>query len=713
MDELSSLVQNGGAFSKDGLGYTPAESQGWLLSPLFSGLEVRYGKALGATKIARLRLRKIDPEGDDTSDNILKALNGLAVYSMNLLDEHFVEETVPAKWFDNGEHVFQGVYVPEEVREDGTSGQAVAPDLTVDQSGDNYESLSHYLAMPANTKVNATTGRIILPYGHRLARVIAYMLIDPEMGPGVCLTSLDFGHTQVLDYVEKAGEGTENERLIPHWTQPRVVTPHFMGNLPSRNTHGEVVNERFLRFHHRASDTDIYPTNEARWNEAKTAWDREYAKAAGTEKERKAYADEKSGYTKYDYGLVPVYDVIVRPTYSAADKVMYDEAAGVRPGKNKIDFDITLNTGLNYTKTFEFQLDANYQTVVFLKINQRAVDYNEAGAEKWVGQEYPDNYYGVNNRNDNALSHTGSSWQRAYRIDDGSKNWNVTDGHYYDRDEQGSDPNDTDTLAQYVNETKWKELFLEAYKIDNDPQNPGHAKYGRRHGDYFILDSDITIDLAGVQTGAIPDPFMFTGHLDCQGHTITLLNGGQVVYEPGEEPRYVVTTDYTLENLMVKVSDTGDVEVDYQPFVFPDELYILYDGNYERVIGITLQRFMEDTGTTYYVKDGEGYAVFTRPSALYVWYEGKIKFITPSYLFSGLNGIYDAAAGTANVYMQNGVLVPYVDALTHTGWRAEIINARVVGGSLFAPDAPVSGYVYNCHDKDGRVQDHVPALPRY
>lgn len=752
LDDVSANVQGGQPFTKTvSLDYVPAEEQSWLLDPLFDGLEVRYRLGTGAPTIARLRLHK------DSQGNIEREPNGLAKYTLKYLDEDFEAETTDARWKGNGEHLFQGVYVPENIRKKDGSDPAVAKaeNLTTDQAGANYELLNHYLAMPANTKINATTGRVILPYGHRLCHVIAYVLIDPAMGDNVHLqgfqldaqgnddphsTLFRFGNVDVLDYVEQTGQHSANERLIPHWTTPRKVIPHFFGMRESRNSHSEVVAETFIIYQDTKTKTDIFPTQDDLWTSAKEKWEAKYEESkAATEQGKIDYANKNSGYEKIDYGRkVPCYDIIVRPTYTSEDNIMYDEAAGAKWGrKNKIDFELTLDTGLSYSKTFEFLLDANYQTVVFLKINQVAVDYNEAGSEKWVYDWNYDGYYGVNNRNGNALSKTGSSWQRAYRIGEKSKNWDVTDGHKYDNND-GTAPEDRDTLSQYVNLDTWMDIFKQACMLE-DESNPGsYTVPGKKTGDYFILDQDITIDLSKTETGELPKPFIFTGHLDCQGHTITLKNAGKKIFTPGKEEGFIETTDYT-QKVYEKVGTSG-TKSDYVEYKLPDEIYEKVSDDpvtYEQIIGLTLQDFMEDTGTTYYRKTGENtYEAISRPAGgkLYMWYPGEFHF-TPSYLFAGLNGIYNAPAGapegTYNIHTQGGVKVPYADngpGGTGTGWRAEILNARIVKGensdraTLFPDEVyvngsyvvgDVSGYVYNCTQMGSRVPDHVPARPKY
>ena len=63
--------------------------------------------------------------------------------------------------------------------------------------------------------------------------------------------------------------------------------------------------------------------------------------------------------------------------------------------------------------------------------------------------------------------------------------------------------------------------------------------------------------------------------------------------------------------------------------------------------------------------------------------------------------------------------LPYKDAATRTGWRAEVLNLTVIGARLFKEGADITGNVQNCKegaagtDKVTKVRDHIPALPKY
>lgn len=168
---------------------------------------------------------------------------------------------------------------------------------------------------------------------------------------------------------------------------------------------------------------------------------------------------------------------------------------------NSIEFEMTLDNDLVYTKLFQFDLNANQQTVVYITIDREHVDYDESFSEKWVPEDADDGYYGVNNDLGHNMSRAGSSWQRAVTYCQSEPKHDVTDGNYYDDGRV-----DEDDLGQYFSDRdQWIEEFAKA-KIDGD-----------RHGDYFVLTKDIEIDLT-----KLPDNFVFTGHLDGRGHKITI-----------------------------------------------------------------------------------------------------------------------------------------------------------------------------------------------
>jgi hypothetical protein len=193
---------------------------------------------------------------------------------------------------------------------------------------------------------------------------------------------------------------------------------------------------------------------------------------------------------------------------------MYDEASTSAEGTNKIDFELTLDNDLEYEKQFVFDLNANDETVVYLRVSPERIDYNSTGARLWKESSYHDEYYGVNNQNGNNLSKTGGSWQRAYT--NSTLDVGVTDGHYYD-----ADPEDKE--AQYVDDDKFVEMLAEA-----------HAN-GKHHGDYFILQKDITIDLS-----RFDEAFVFTGGI---------AQTGKWLFEPANE----AFEEHVFHNLQGKV----------------------------------------------------------------------------------------------------------------------------------------------------------------
>ena len=494
----------------------------WLIDPLKNGMNITYGLSSNSSNILHAQLKLLT----DEYGNIKYSTDGETGNAKKYAEYSFKKyngNTLPgddAKWLGNGRHFFQGVFVPDEIK---TNAGNFPDKLTTDQhtagttagSLGNYTLLSRYLAMPSNFTLNATVARVKLPFRHRLARVLAYILIDPAIGTGVTLqgykqdkdgnpttdedpttTKISFSNVEVLKSVTESGEGNI-KTYTPQWTTARKAVPHFVGERGSYDESDldNPVKEaaHFIAYYDVEKSTYIYPTD--------AAWDDIHEHATFTN-DATTYKEKK--YTRTLYGTVPVYDLIVRPTYSSLNNVMYDEAnydnssarRDLYVKTNQIDFELSLSNGLHYTKKFTFDLDANYQTVVYLHISRERVDYNSSGSDLWVSRNGEDDYYGVNNQNGNTLSYAGSSWQRAYTNKD--KEINVTDGHKYQAD-------DEDQFAQYVSDDKWIEMFIEAYEG------------GRHHGDYFILDRDIEIPAA-----AFPNGFVFTGHLDGQDHTITI-----------------------------------------------------------------------------------------------------------------------------------------------------------------------------------------------
>ena len=317
---------------------------------------------------------------------------------------------------------------------------------------------------------------------------------------------------------------------------------------------------------------------------------------------------------------------------------MYDEKDPNENITNSIDFTLKLSNGLEYEKKFEFDLNANEMTVVYLRISREQVDYNSSGSETWIPLSFSDGYYGVNNENGNTLSLAGGSWQRAYRI--GKTDPGITDGSGYKEDGEADHIDGED--GQYLSQDKWIERFKQA------------VKDGKHHGDYFILDSDITIT-------SLPADFVFTGHLDGRGHTITITGA---TTEPTPDP-------------------TPDPDPD------PNSTPAARD--------YRLPHLAEEAGI------GGGNA--------------------RSYLFDGLNARYTTRQETnasetsweANVHRENGKWVPLM------GFRAEVLNTKVDGGTMFKPGATfgnndtdnVNGYIFNCSDTSGKVTNPSVDTPDY
>ena len=531
-----------------------AETVSWLVQPLKQGLDITYGKVgdVSTEKVAILKLESDGTENGYQTDPDSK----LAVYSFN-----YKSTNTKALWYDNGLHYFRGVHVPMRLRfstvasdlesdrtaEDGSTIGAVK-DLTTDQSDDtatgtdnqlgNYILLSHYLGMPANTRISATVERIKLPFRHRLAHVMAYIIIDPSLNTTIKGYKKDASGNSIENEDPKTSSikfcnvevlaGVKGENLTPQWKQVRKVIPHFSGE------------ETSLVVYKSGKET-VYPKSSKY----------ESIKAAGG-----------AGYTAETYTNVPIYDLIVRPTYTSTSTVMYDEEnyatqlSALAANYNQIDFLISLENGLTYEKSFIFDLDANYETVVYLHITREGVDYNDSGAALWEETKTTDEWYGVDNKNGHTLSQAGSSWQRAYTrrkdsyINDGGDH--VTDGGYYDEGTTGED----DATGQYLSEATWIKYFSEAYEG------------GAHHGDYFNLSLDITIDAR-----SLPDNFVFTGHLDGFGddgkkyYTLTLTNTNT----PWKE--YVETTDYSLDPLYVTLPSEKYSNEATTTFSLPSPLY--------------------------------------------------------------------------------------------------------------------------------------------
>lgn len=698
---------------------TDAENIPWLKGVLMNGLDITYGKASDRSGTSRVAVLQLQTDG---SGNIKYTYNTdeLKLAEYTFLYKDGTHE--PAIWYDNGAHFFEGLHVPGRIIQGASNFPA---DFTSDQHDDttgdseavlgNYTLLSHYLAMPANFTLNATIARIKLPFHHRLARVLAYILIDPSLGdvkikgynyvdedhPDDPVSSLiRFCNVKVLDKVKDNG-GSGSQHYSPQWTEVRKAVPHFVGE---RGSYDDASNksfdpDHFIAFYDTHKKEYIYPTTDT------TQW--KALRLLPYDGDGLSTSDG-GRYQRTVYGTVPVYDLIVRPTYTDVNNVMYDEEGltthsekqALVDGKNKIEFEITLENGLNYYKEFEFQLDANYETVVYLHINRAGVDYSSSGSVLWEETTGYDDYYGVNNQNGNTLSIAGSGWQRAYTNSD--TNYWVTDGHYYLHDTE-------DEYAQYVTDARWIEMFREA------------RAGGRHHGDYFILARDISIPAA-----ALPEGFAFTGHLDGMDHTITLTGDG-----------YTEVTARAYDEYVAYTNGSGT-----------EPKYIrLEDGSYQRV----------PDNAVYYILDGETYVAiadivaYTGDSA-YAKEEGEdeydpVSFFkkvhhnettvpvagkSPSSLFARLDGTYTTAQESdmsapweANVHYERRDGKNYWVPLS--GWRAEIINTNVDGATVFPSGivygTEVTGYVHNCwegSDWNGSkwiggnpVTDYTPPLPEY
>lgn len=581
---------------------TDAENVSWLVGPLKAGLDITYGNfdSNGSRTNSRVAILKLLTETNGDIKYSVDGSNRYAQYSFLYRDDTDGSPTDnPAIWHDNGAHFFEGLHIPDRIKYRneaqgeglpaqtvenvyGTGGTAV--DLITDQHDDgqyvssendlgNYTLLSHYLGMPSNFTLNATVARVKLPFRHRLARVLAYILIDPEMGDGVTIdgymkdaqgeTTTDedattsrirFCNVKVLAGVKDSyNASTKHHTYTPQWTQVRKAIPHFVGERGSYDDSQNLSrnDEHFIAYYDTQKKTYVYPTD-AQWTTLN-----------GLTYDNETNQTSDGTYERTIYGKVPVYDLIVQPTYTALNRVMYDEDLSVKSKQdyyvatNQIEFEITLNNGLQYTKVFNFDLDANYQTVVYLHITRERVDYNSSGSDLWVESIGYDDWYGVNNQNGNTLSYAGSSWQRAYTFGTTSAGTEhpsafddvVTDGHFYTQDSE-------DLYAQYVDDATWIEMLREA------------CVGGKHHGDYFILHNDISIPAA-----AFPTDFVFTGHLDGQDHTITLTDASYTAaHDEYETYNNASDTKYVLNagNYEVFTPDPGATYCDGSNNVISD-----------------------------------------------------------------------------------------------------------------------------------------------
>lgn len=524
---------------------TDAELVDWLVQPLFNGFTIVYNKT-GDTANERMAMLRLEKEGDGSGTPPYKTVTDIvdgnpvtvAKYSFIAIDPATGLETAyRAKWFSNGEHTFKGVYAPKGIWE---GSETLPANFTSDQSDDsetgNYNLLCQYSSMPANCKINATVERIKLPFYHRMSRVLAYILIDPEIGSGVTLegykrdadgnpvaeedattTSFRFENVGVLKSVKREyNDAKKRYTHTPQWTTVRKLIPHFFSELGTYDVYGNKLDDNFIMYKDLRTDKFITADCKTDWVSARDAYKTQYDKyftdnsidpETATDAQKKAaaeFAQNESKYARIDYGKVPVYDAIVRPTYATAADVMADEASGVTASAtNSIDFTLKLSNGLEYGKKFEFDMNANQMTVVYLRISREQIDYNSSGSETWISDDAGDGRYGVNNENGNRLSLAGGSWQRAYRYDPSFTDPDITDGSHYG--ENGEDDHIAGEDGQYLTPATWISRLSEAYEG------------GAHHGDYFILDSDITID-----GSLLPADFVFTGHLDARGHTITV-----------------------------------------------------------------------------------------------------------------------------------------------------------------------------------------------
>ena len=731
---------------------TPAEQVPWLKKPLADGLDVFYGlreKFHDNTENAKLRWKESEGTG------------GTGEYTFC-----YAGTTDPAQWRGNGSHLFRGVYVPPAFR---TTGETEHP-WVKDQSPEaaegstektNYDHLNHYLAMRANLQIAATLGRIQLPYHHRLARVLTVVLIDPELsieeGQRVTLRGYNAGgkdnpqstwirmdRVDVLDYVSSSPAARAEGAVTmwyPHWTTDRNLTPNFFGEVGSLDKDFNELYKDLLVFRDAKTDDLYFPTTDG-WHAMMTTYKACYDKYKDTypvQAELEAIIKKETGLTCINYKQAPCYDLILRPTYTSEAMVMYDEAENIDQGttrkelaakKNGITYVVELSNDLRYSERIEIDLDAGYQTVVYLRIDREQVDFNQTVAEEWRMVTKADGYYGVNNQHGDRLSIAGGSWQRAYRMD--KLDVPITDGSQYNENnvpDHYQKPGETHRDGQYLSEDSWKTAFFEA-TADN-----------KHHGDYFVLTQDITIDVS-----KIPANFVFTGHLDGRGHTITLTGtrpsdsgttggttgggteeggttpgeggssseAGGASSETGGSSAGTGSTGGATLGEGNALSETGGASSE----TGGSSAGTGSEGSTE---GSGTTGGSESSGSTGGGSTGAGSESGSTGSGSTGGSEGsgstggsEAGGTTPGtptpepvrYLFDGLNGTYEAEAGTANVHKENnGTLVPL------KGYRAELMNVTIKGGHLFSPAATTTtGYVVGCSDESKQPVDRNPGL---
>ena len=686
---------------------TPAEEVSWLKIPLSAGLDVFYGlRETFPTTKKNAKLKWVESEGT----------GGTGEYTF-----HYAGTTDAAQWQGNGSHLFRGVYVPSAVRATGNTPPTERP-WVKDQSPEattenpattNYDHLNHYLAMRANLQIAATLGRIQLPYHHRLARVLTVVLIDPELsleeGKRVTLRGYNAGgkdnpqstwirmdRVDVLDYVSSSPAARAEGAVTmwyPRWTTARNVTPHFFGEVGSLDKDFKEQYTDLLVFRDTKTDNLYFPTTDG-WNAMRNTYNASYIKYKDQYPDQaklEAQIKKETGLTCINYGKAPCYDLILRPTYTSEAMVMYDEAENIDLGTtrkelaaltNGITYVVELSNGLRYSERIEIDLDAGYQTVVYLRIDRDQVDFNQTVAEEWRMVTEADGYYGVNNQHGDRLSIAGGSWQRAYRV--GNLDVPITDGSEYNENgnpDHYQKPEGEQRDGQYLSEVSWKEAFFAA------------TEGGKHHGDYFVLTQDITIDVS-----AIPENFVFTGHLDGRGHTITLT---------GTRPSDSGTTGGTTGG-GTEEGGTTPGEGGSSGETGGASAGTGTEGAGTEGSGTT--GGSESSGSTGSGSTGTGSEGSTGSGSTGGSEEGGTTPSTPTpepvrYLFDGLNGTYDAPKGTANVHEENGKLVPL------KGYRAELMNVTIIGGHLFNPAATTTtGYVVGCSDESKQPIDRNPGL---
>lgn len=345
-----------------------ASTVDWLKEVLTStGLSVKYG----------LRSDYFTFYSTSTTGNATLRYNGTE-YTFNDANGDV------AKWFDNGYHLFEGVYYPSALLTSNSFNVS-------DQSASGvYDNLSHYIFIRPDTYFSATVGKITIPYEHRLARVQLNVLIDSDVKNGSQTAAIS-------GYDSSTGGGSTCSLRVKN---VKVMTGVSAAGNPTWDTSSSLI-PHFLK-----------GTNSITWN--------------GT-----------------TYANVPQYEFILRPIYNGNNKnpyyKFYDESTSSPIYAQSFTVSLTLDNGNQYSQECSVALYPNQQITLNIHVAREHVDFNVSTVENWNAVSSSLDYFGTDNGS-LSLSDAGGSWQRAYRV--GTSGMNVVDGQKYDGTEYLAADND-------------------------------------------------------------------------------------------------------------------------------------------------------------------------------------------------------------------------------------------------------------------------------